>query len=119
MTECEAIKRNEPKIHHKTNNSTVSGKTATHKKRHGVKSRSATQKSDTTAKFCCTEHGQNPSHSTDKCFTFKNRAEKARGASSSGLTKKSFRKEINILAKGRKAQEKSPGNVCRCASTRA
>jgi hypothetical protein len=32
----------------------------------------------------------------------KNRAEKAKGASSSGLTKKSlFRKEINILAKGR------------------
>jgi hypothetical protein len=32
----------------------------------------------------------------------KNRAEnKAKGASSSGLTKKSFRTEINILAKGR------------------
>jgi hypothetical protein len=31
----------------------------------------------------------------------KNRAEKARGASSPGLTKMSFRKEINILAKGR------------------
>jgi hypothetical protein len=31
----------------------------------------------------------------------KNRAEKANGATSSGLTKKSFRKEINILAKGR------------------
>jgi NCAIR mutase (PurE)-related protein len=31
----------------------------------------------------------------------KNRGEKARGASSSGLTRKSFRKEINILAKGR------------------
>jgi hypothetical protein len=31
----------------------------------------------------------------------KNRAEKAGGASSPGLTNKSFRKEINILAKGR------------------
>jgi hypothetical protein len=31
----------------------------------------------------------------------KNCAEKARGASSLGLTRKSFRKEINILAKGR------------------
>jgi hypothetical protein len=96
MTECKAIERNEPKIHHRTNNSTVSGKTATHKKSHGVKFRSATQKSDTTAKFYCTEHGQNPSHPTDKCYTLKNRAEKARGASSSGLTKKSFRKEIKI-----------------------
>jgi hypothetical protein len=101
MTECEAIERNGPKIHHKTNNSTLSVKTVTHKKSHGVKFRSATQKSDTTAKFYCTEHGHNPSHSTDKCFTLKNREEKARGASSSGLIQKSFRKEINILAKGR------------------
>jgi hypothetical protein len=101
MTECEAIERNEPKIHHKTKNSTVSEKIVTRKKSHGVKSRSATQKSDTTAKFFCTELGQNPSHPTDKCYTLENCAEKARGASSSGLTKKLFRKEINILAKGR------------------
>ena len=59
------------------------------------------QKNDTTTKFYCTEHGQNPTHTTDKCFTLKNRAEKAKGASSSGLTKKSFRKEINFLAKQR------------------
>jgi hypothetical protein len=75
MTEFEAIKRNEPKIHHKTTNSTLSGKTVTHKKSHGVKFRSATQKSDTTAKFYCTEHRQNPSHATDKCFTLKNHAQ--------------------------------------------
>jgi hypothetical protein len=31
----------------------------------------------------------------------KNHADEAKGTSSSGLTKKSFRKEINILAKGR------------------
>jgi hypothetical protein len=42
MTECEAIKRKETKIHHKTNNSTVSGKTVSHEKSHGVKFRSAT-----------------------------------------------------------------------------
>jgi hypothetical protein len=51
MKECEAIERNEPKMHHKTTNSTLSGKTVTHKKGHGVKFRSATQKSGTTAKF--------------------------------------------------------------------
>ena len=34
-------------------------------------------------------------------FHFENRAEKAKGASSSGLIKKSFRKEINFLAKQR------------------
>jgi hypothetical protein len=69
MTECEAIERNEPKLHQKTKNSTVSGKTVTHKKRYGVKFRSATLKSDTTAKFYCTEHGQNPSYPTDKGYT--------------------------------------------------
>jgi hypothetical protein len=37
----------------------------------------------------------------DKCYTLKICAEKAKGASSSGLTKKSFPKEINILAKRR------------------
>jgi hypothetical protein len=49
--------------------------------------------------FYCTKHGQNPTHTTEKCFTLKKCAEKAKGASSSGLTRKSFRKEINILAK--------------------
>jgi hypothetical protein len=73
----------------------------THKKSHGVKHKSATQKNDTTAKFYCTKHGQNPTHPTDKCYTLKNLAEKAKGFSSSGSTKKPFRKEINILAKGR------------------
>jgi hypothetical protein len=105
MTECKAIEHNEPKIHHKTNNSTVSGKTVAHKKSHGVKFRSAKQKNGTTAKFYCTKHGQNPTHPTDKCYTLKDRAEKARRASSSGLTKKSFRKEINILAKGRRRKK--------------
>jgi hypothetical protein len=101
MTECEAVERNEPKHSPKNTNSTLSGKTVTHKKSHRVKHTSATQKSHTTAKFYCTEHGQNPTHPTDKCYILKNRAEKANGATSSGLTKKSFRKEINILAKGR------------------
>jgi hypothetical protein len=74
----------------------------THKKSHGVtKFRSATQKSDTASKFLLYRTQTNPSHPTDKCYTLKIRAEKARGASSSGLTKKSFRNEINILAKGR------------------
>ena len=101
MTECKAIERNKPKHSDKNTNSTTSGKTVTHKKSHGVKRRSVQPKNDTTTKFYCTEHGQNPTHTTDKCFTLKNRAEKAKGASSSGLTKKSFREEINFLAKQR------------------
>jgi hypothetical protein len=103
MTECEAIERNEPKSSFKNPNSTNTGKTVTHKKSQGVKHRSSTQKSDTTAKFYCTEHGQNRTHSTDKCYTLKNRADKTQKTSSSGLhlTKKTFRKEINFLAQKR------------------
>jgi hypothetical protein len=52
------------------------------------KSMSATEKNNTTAKFYCTEHGQNPAHPTDKCYTLENRPEKDKGAPSSGLTKK-------------------------------
>jgi hypothetical protein len=51
--------------------------------------------------YHCTEHGHNHTHSTDKCYTLKNGEEKASGTSSSGLSKKSFRKEINYLAKGK------------------
>ena len=51
MMECEAVERKEHEISHKSNNSTLSGKTVTHKKSHGVKFRSATQKKDYTAKF--------------------------------------------------------------------
>jgi hypothetical protein len=54
----------------------------THKKSHEVRQRSETQKNGTTVKFYCTEHGQNSTHPTDKCYTLKNRAEKAKGASS-------------------------------------
>ena len=103
MTECEAIERNMPKVSFKSNTSTTNGKTVTHKKSQGVKNRASTQKNDTTAKFFCTEHGQNPTHNTDKCYILKNRAEKTQRTSSSGLnlTKKTFRKEIHFLSKKR------------------
>jgi hypothetical protein len=48
-----------------------------------VQCRSATQKIDTTAFLFCTKHGQNPTHPTDKCFTLKNRTEKAKRTSRS------------------------------------
>ncbi len=66
MTECEAIEQNEPENTLKNNNSTHSGKTVTQKKTDGVQHRSATKKDNTTAKFCCTKHGQNPTHPMDK-----------------------------------------------------
>jgi hypothetical protein len=55
VMEYEAIKQNEPKHSSKKNNSVMSRKTLTHKKSHGVKHRSVTQKKDSTAKFYCTK----------------------------------------------------------------
>jgi hypothetical protein len=75
MMGCEAVGWNEPNISQKSNNSTLSGKTVTHEKILGVRHRSVTQKNDTTAKFYCTEHGQNPTHLTDKCYILKNHVE--------------------------------------------
>jgi hypothetical protein len=46
-------------------------------------------------------HGQDPTYPTDKPYTLKNRADKAKGTLSSGFTKKSFQEEINILVKGK------------------
>jgi hypothetical protein len=54
MTECEAVKRNKPKISHKSNNSTLTGKLRLIRKSRRVKHRSATQQKYTTAKFHCT-----------------------------------------------------------------
>ena len=102
ITECEAIKRNEPNKYAKLSaKEPLSGKIPAHQKSQGTKYKSGTHTSDSSAKYYCTEHGQNPTHSTDKCFTLKNRMTKDKGTASSALTKKSFRKEINTLAKGR------------------
>jgi hypothetical protein len=35
-------------------------------------------RNDTTAKFYCTKHGQNPTHPTDKCYTLKKQCREAR-----------------------------------------
>jgi trehalose/maltose hydrolase-like predicted phosphorylase len=70
------------------------------KKSHGIKCRSATQEHDPTEASYCTKHGQNPTHSTDMCFTLKNRTEKAKKNFKSGLTKKrSFRKSESSYEK--------------------
>jgi hypothetical protein len=101
ITECEQIERNEglQKSLIK-NHPSASTKTTVHKKgkgnkykREGTKSYSAEKKD-----FYCKEHGKNPTHNTDACFTLKNRANKETNASSH-LTKKSFRREINLLAR--------------------
>jgi hypothetical protein len=99
ITECEAIERNEPK---KTNEQ--KSKSPVHKKNRGsVKFKPSVEKSkDLTTTYYCTEHGKNPTHTTDKCYTIKNRANKANGnANGKPMTKNSFRREINMMAKKR------------------
>jgi hypothetical protein len=98
VTECEAIERHEPKTSTKTT-STSSEKQSLHKKGRPVKHKSGEKTSASASKYYCTEHGTNPTHSTDSCYTIKNRTDRA--GSSSGMTKKSFRKEINLLAQSR------------------
>ena len=103
IRECEAIERNEPKTVKKSSKETLNKKIPAHKKSQGVKHRSSSHKSET-SKYFCTEHGNNHIHSTDKCFTLKNRKDKEKGPT--GLTKKSFRKEINSLTKGGQLKKK-------------
>ena len=98
VTECEAIERHEPKLSTKTT-STSSEKQSLHKKSRPVKHKTGEKTGASTSKYYCTEHGTNPTHSTDSCYTIKNRTERTN--SSSGMTKKTFRKEINLLAKNR------------------
>jgi hypothetical protein len=58
------------------------------------------QKSD--GKHYCTEHGYNPTHSTEDCYTIKNRTKPTNHASKANkciVSNQNLRKEINLLAK--------------------
>ena len=76
-----------------------------HKKSRGSKHRSATPKNGAGAKHYCTELGQNQTHSTDNCYTLKNRASRGDRTSGSG-NKKSFRNEINMILSREKPRKK-------------
>jgi hypothetical protein len=53
--------------------------------------------SDKKSGFYCTEHGANPTHNTDACYTLKLKAKKANEPAS--MTKKSFRRKLNLLSR--------------------
>ena len=103
-TECEQIERNEAMMQKSLINNHPKGSTknAVHKK--GRKDKHKTGKPNSYSKgrkeFYCKEHGKNPTHDTEACFTLKNRANKEKNPSPH-LTKKSFRREINTLARHR------------------
>ena len=99
ITECEQIERNEPAP--KTLLNVKPGtKPTVHKKGRDTKHKNGEHRtSEASTKFYCTEHGKNATHNTDACYTLKNRAGKPTG--STNLTKKSFRREINVLSRTR------------------
>ena len=105
IQECEMIERSE-------SSATPSSIQKNHKKHEEAKHR--TQKSNgngngrkpgKTGQFHCTEHGQNMTHATSGCFTLKNRAKLEAEARSSSAPKtfsnNKFRKEVNLLSKGK------------------
>ncbi len=98
ITECEILERNEP---HKSSSGAPTSKLRTKDKSHnkGTSKYKNDSKSTTDKKagFYCTEHGANPTHNTDSCYTIKNRSSK-KGNDSATMTKKSFRREINLLS---------------------
>jgi hypothetical protein len=97
ITECEILERNDPqqkptKVLPK--NKEKPFKKGTSKFKNGSK-----YTTDKKAGYYCTEHGANPTHNTDSCYTLKNKAKKTDDSGS--MTKKSFRREINLLSQKR------------------
>ena len=100
---CEAIERNEhvletfkSKEETSHSNKTVKRISAKASKKPGEK-----QKQNGSKKHYCSEHGQNPTHSTADCWTLQNRAKPAGQVSKDKHTfsNKHLRNEINLLAK--------------------
>ena len=99
ITECEQLERHEPSTTDE-GNSNERGK-----KKKDAKMRTDARKSDPKKsghgtpdkKYFCTEHGQNPTHGTESCFTLKNRAKRATGSNSN--SKRFSTKEINQISK--------------------
>ena len=94
VVECEILERNDP---HKPVKVLPKLKEKPFKKGASPKYKSGSKSTDKKAGFYCTEHGANPTHNTDKCFTIQGRAKRA--TDSTSLTKKSFRREINLLSR--------------------
>jgi hypothetical protein len=103
ITECEILERNDPQKP-STGLIAKSLKDKAAKKPNVPKHKNGSSfSSEKKASFYCTEHGANPTHNTDSCYTLKNRAKK--GNDSATMTKKSFRREINLLSQKRPKQK--------------
>lgn len=99
IAECEAIER-----HVKTEDVTKKNENSNKnvKKNSSAKQGTKTTKSERPNKFYCTEHGHNPTHPTSDCFTIKNRnnaSSKGGTPNNRSFSTKTFRKEVNLLAR--------------------
>jgi hypothetical protein len=93
ITECEILERNDPQ---KPTKALLKNKEKPFKKGSSKFKNGSKYTTDKKAGYYCTEHGANPSHNTDSCYTLKNRSKK--NDDSGSMTKKSFRREINLLS---------------------
>jgi hypothetical protein len=94
VTECEILERSESQKSSQTGLNTKKTKDQAHKKGN-VSKYKKDNSSDKKQKFYCTEHGANPTHNTESCYVLKSKAKKNDSAT---MTKKSFRREINLLS---------------------
>jgi hypothetical protein len=99
IEKCEAIERNAS--HEEKTPSSVEKNGKKHKKKRKNENGSTDHpKGDQSNKtFYCSEHGKNPTHATGDCFTLKNREKSGSQGGNRTFSNKSFRKEVNFLAK--------------------
>jgi hypothetical protein len=96
---CEAIERNASHEEKSPSSNDKNGKQQK-KKRKNENGSTDHPKGDRSNKtFYCSEHGKNPTHATGDCFTLKNREKSGSQGGNRTFSNKSFRKEVNFLAK--------------------
>jgi hypothetical protein len=75
-------------------------KTPVHKKNRGSVKHSRVDKSKDGKSYYYTKHGKNPTHNSEQCYAVKDKAAKqANGFNGKTMTKESFRRKINMMAK--------------------
>lgn len=99
---CEAIERNELVLETKSKEETSHSNKATKRSSAKASNKSGEkQQQSRNTKHYCSEHGNNPTHSTADCWTLKNRAKPSGQVFKDKRTfsNKNLRKEINLLSK--------------------
>jgi hypothetical protein len=114
ITEAKAIERSEAVLV-KPTKAQETKERKTFKSRAQKKVQPKHDKSAST-EYYCTEHGRNKTHATADCYTIKNRNgngnNQAKPNNDRAFSTNKFRKEINLLSKGKK-KEQGPKSLCR------